>query len=47
MEEKRRNREKSIGCTLIGYFEESFWPKKVFDGRGLFGRNVFKNLAGT
>ena len=41
-EEKKRN-----GCTLrfIMATLESFWPKKLFDERSLFGSNVFKHPA--
>ena len=46
-EGKKEEKRKRSGCTLIGYFGESFWPKKLFDGRGLFGSNVFKTPAGT
>ena len=46
-EEERRRREKNNGCTLRFYngcSGDSFWPKKkLLDGRGLFGDNVFKN----
>ena len=46
--EERRRREKKEGCTLgfyNGYFEDSFCPKKkLFDAKGPFGGNVFKNL---
>ena len=49
-EEERRRREKNNGCTLRFYngcSGDSFWPKKkkLLDGRGLFGDNVFKNPA--
>ena len=41
--------EKSNGCTLSfysGYFGDSFLAEKtLFDGRGLFGGNFFKNPA--
>ena len=44
-EEERRGSEKSNGCPpsfYIGYFGDSFWPKKMHNGRGLFGVSVFK-----
>ena len=39
--------KKSNGCTLrfIMATLESFWPKKLFDERSLFGSNVFKHPA--
>ena len=46
-EEERRTREKNNGFTLSFYNGYFFWPKKkkLLDGRGLFGDNVFKNPA--
>ena len=45
-EEGRSRREKSNGCTLSsynGYFGDSFFAeKKLLDGKGPFGGNVFK-----
>ena len=45
---KEEKRKKRNGCTLgfyNGYFEDSFCPKKkLFDAKGPFGGNVFKNL---
>ena len=45
---KEEKRKKRNGCTLgfyNGYFEDSFFPKKkLFDAKGPFGGNVFKNL---
>ena len=46
--EERKRREKSNGCTLgfcNGSFEDSFCPKKkLFDAKGSFGGNAFKNI---
>ena len=49
-EGERRRREKNNGSTLSFYNRcsgDNFWAekKKLLDGRGLFGDNVFKNLA--
>ena len=41
-EKKRRRREKNNGCTFI-VATVGFWPKKLLDGKGPFGGNVFKN----
>ena len=30
-----------------GYFRDSFWPKKLFDGRGLFGSNIKERISLT
>ena len=46
---RNEQKRKSYGYTLSfnnGYFGDSFGrEKRFFDGRGLFGSNVFKNLA--
>ena len=42
-EGERRRREESNGCTFLGYFGHGFWLKKrLCDGKGPFGGNVFK-----
>ena len=28
-----------------GYFGDTFWPKKLLDAKGQFGKNVIKNPA--
>ena len=41
-EKERRRRKKSNGCTLSFYnscFGDSFWPKKLFDAKGLFQKS--------
>ena len=43
-EEERRRREKNNGCTLR-FYNGCSGKKKLLDGRGLFGDNVFKNQA--
>ena len=30
-----------------GYFRDSFWPKKLFDGRGLFGSKIKERISLT
>ena len=45
--EKKREREKKpmvALCFSILAPLESFWPKKMLDGRGLFGGNVFSKI---
>ena len=43
-EKERRRREKRNGCTLI-MATWALWPKKLLDGKGTFGGNVFKTPA--
>ena len=45
-EEKRKKQLLHYYFFYNGYFADSFWPeKKLLNGKGPFGGNVFKNPA--
>ena len=45
VEEKRRRREKKKAMIVPLVFMATLTTKRLFDGRGLFGGDVFKNPA--
>ena len=44
-EEEREKKTMVALCFSILAPLESFWPKKMLDGRGLFGGNVFSKIG--